>query len=192
MAVAGIVAHGGHYPSLGASHPPALRLERAIRDLWGLEADGSPDRRPWLDHGHWPTSRPAAKTPYPFLPVEGDGLHQIPVGAVHAGIIEPGHFRFTANGETIARLEQRLGYVHKGIERLFQGADVAKAARLAGRISGDSTVAFALAFARAVEAATGTELPPARTGCGRCWPNSSGSPTTSMISGSSATTPLMR
>ncbi len=160
MALAGIVAHGGRYPSLGAIHPPALRLERAIRDLRGLEADGSPDRRPWLDHGHWPTSRIAAKAPYPFLPVEGDGLHQIPVGPVHAGIIEPGHFRFTANGETVARLEQRLGYTHKGIERLFEGADLAKAAKLAGRISGDSTVAFALAFARAVEAATGTEPPP--------------------------------
>ena len=160
MAVASIVAHGGRYPSLGAVHPPALRLERAIRDLWGLDAQGSPDPRPWLDHGLWPASRSAAKAPYPFLPVEGDGLHQIPVGPVHAGIIEPGHFRFTANGETIARLEQRLGYVHKGIERLFEGADLARAARLAGRVSGDSTVAFALAFARSVEAATGTEPPP--------------------------------
>ena len=59
---------------------------------------------------------------YPFLPVEGEGLHQIPVGPVHAGIIEPGHFRFTADGETVVRLEQRLGYVHKGIERLMHGA----------------------------------------------------------------------
>ena len=93
-------------------------------------------------------------------PTEGDHLHQIPVGPVHAGIIEPGHFRFTANGETVVRLEQRLGYVHKGIESLMAGAGLEKAARLAGRTSGDSTVAYALAFARAVEAALVIETPP--------------------------------
>jgi len=98
--------------------------------------------------------------PYPFLPVEGESLHQIPVGPVHAGIIEPGHFRFAASGETVVRLEARLGYVHKGVESLMAGADLARAARLAGRISGDSTVAYALAFARAAEAATGLTPPP--------------------------------
>ncbi len=160
LAVASITAHGGHFPSLGAIHPPALRLERAIHDLWGLIPEGSRDLRPWLDHGSWPTSSSAAREPYRFLPVEGEGLHEIPVGPVHAGIIEPGHFRFTANGETVVRLEQRLGYVHKGIERLFEGADLDRGARLAGRVSGDSAVGFALAYARAVEAATGTEPPP--------------------------------
>ena len=79
---------------------------------------------------------------------------------MHAGIIEPGHFRFTANGETVVRLEQRLGYVHKGIESLMAGATLEQAARLAGRTSGDSTVAYALAFARAVEAALGIAVPP--------------------------------
>jgi Ni,Fe-hydrogenase III large subunit len=78
---------------------------------------------------------------------------------VHAGIIEPGHFRFTANGETVVRLEARLGYTHKGTEALMRGADLARAARLAGRVSGDSTVAYALAFSRAVEAAAGAEVP---------------------------------
>jgi Ni,Fe-hydrogenase III large subunit len=97
---------------------------------------------------------------YAFLPSEGEGLHQIPVGPVHAGIIEPGHFRFTANGETVVRLEQRLGYVHKGIEGLMAGATLEQAARLAGRTSGDSTVAYALAFAHAVEAALEIEVPP--------------------------------
>jgi Ni,Fe-hydrogenase III large subunit len=87
-------------------------------------------------------------------------LHQIPVGPVHAGIIEPGHFRFTANGEAVVRLEERLGYVHKGIEHLLAGATLERAARLAGRLSGDSTVAYALAFAQAVEAATATDVPP--------------------------------
>ena len=79
---------------------------------------------------------------------------------MHAGIIEPGHFRFSCNGETVVRLEERLGYVHKGIDGLMQGAPLEKAARLAGRISGDSTVATSLAFARAVEAALGIEPPP--------------------------------
>ena len=92
--------------------------------------------------------------------MEGEGLHQIPVGPVHAGIIEPGHFRFTADGETVVRLEQRLGYVHKGIDHLLHGATLRQAARLAGRTSGDSTVAYAFAFARAVEAALGIEPPP--------------------------------
>ena len=88
------------------------------------------DARPWLDLGFWgvqhplgdASTAPATAPPYPFLPAEGEGLHQIPVGPVHAGIIEPGHFRFTANGETVVRLEQRLGYVHKGIESLMAGA----------------------------------------------------------------------
>jgi Ni,Fe-hydrogenase III large subunit len=79
---------------------------------------------------------------------------------VHAGIIEPGHFRFSCNGETVVRLEERLGYVHKGTERLMIGASLDRAAKLAGRVSGDSTVAYALAFARAVEAALGIEPPP--------------------------------
>ena len=106
--------------------------------------------------------RPARGAPagYAFLPAEGESLHQIPVGPVHAGIIEPGHFRFTANGETVVRLEERLGYVHKGIEALMAGASIERAAVLAGRVSGDSTVAYALAFARAVEAALGVEVPP--------------------------------
>jgi len=157
----------GSYPSVGARHPPALRLERAIRDLFGLQAAGSPDTRPWLDLGFWDVRHPLGKqesghksAPYTFLPTEGEGLHQIPVGPVHAGIIEPGHFRFTANGEHVVRLEQRLGYVHKGIESLMAGASLDDAAKLAGRTSGDSTVAYAFAFARAAEAALQVRAPP--------------------------------
>jgi Ni,Fe-hydrogenase III large subunit len=141
------------YPSVGAQHAPAIRLERAARDLYGLDPIGLPDTRPWLDHGANPTA-------YPFLPVEGESLHQIPVGPVHAGIIEPGHFRFTADGETVVRLEQRLGYVHKGIDHLLHGATIEQAARLAGRTSGDSTVAYAFAFASAIEAALSIDAPP--------------------------------
>jgi len=154
------------FPSIGRTHPPAIRLERAVRDLYGIEPEGLPDQRPWLDHGKWPVRQPLGKRTasaaegdrYSFLPAEGDGLHQIPVGPVHAGIIEPGHFRFTASGETVVRLEERLGYVHKGIDSLMRGASIDTAARLAGRVSGDSTVAYATAFARAVEAALGVTI----------------------------------
>jgi len=168
IAVITVACPEGHFPSVGMMHPPAIRLERAIRDLWGLEPIGTPDARPWLDLGFWSVQHPlgarrdaaGARAPYAFLPTEGEGLHQIPVGPVHAGIIEPGHFRFTANGETVVRLEERLGYVHKGIEGLMAGATLDKAARLAGRVSGDSTVAYALAFAQAVEAAQEIKPPP--------------------------------
>jgi len=156
----------GRYPSIGAKHAPAIRLERAIGDLFGLDAVGATDARSWLDLGFWDVRYPlggkgAAQppAPYAFLPAEGDGLHQIPVGPVHAGIIEPGHFRFTANGEHVVRLEQRLGYVHKGIEGLMAGASLEQAAKLAARTSGDSTVAYSYAFAQAAEAALGVQPP---------------------------------
>ncbi|RMD91800.1 MAG: hydrogenase expression protein HypE, partial [Alphaproteobacteria bacterium] len=166
VAVARVKARKGAIPSIGRLHAPAQRLERAAADLFGLTFSDSPDERPWLDHGRWEIAHPLGKaTPrsgeqrYPFLPVEGESLHQVPVGPVHAGIIEPGHFRFTAQGETVVRLEERLGYVHKGVERLMQGADLARGAELAGRLSGDSTVACAWAFAQAAEAALGVAPP---------------------------------
>jgi Ni,Fe-hydrogenase III large subunit len=167
----GVVTHEfghGRFPSVGAIHPPAIRFERAIRDLYGFEPVGLWDLRPWLDFGAWDVMQPLSAhpeaapwtSPFVFLPAEGENLHQIPVGPVHAGIIEPGHFRFTANGETVVRLEQRLGYVHKGIETLMVGASLERGSKLAGRTSGDATVAYALAFARAAEAALGFEAPP--------------------------------
>ncbi len=161
----------GRFPSVASVHPPALRLERAIRDLFGLTPVGLPDKRPWLDHGRWGVQHPLGASQsalpqdqgYAFLQAEGPPMHQVPVGPVHAGTIEPGHFRFTASGETVVRLEERLGYTHKGTLSLMIGAPIAHAARLAGRASGDSTVAYALGFARAVESAIGLEVP-ARAG----------------------------
>jgi Ni,Fe-hydrogenase III large subunit len=162
------VRHAG-FPSIGRHHPPALRLERAIRDLHGYQPVANPDLRPWLDHGAWGVriplsagSSPASRrdsADYEFLKVEGEGLHEIPVGPVHAGIIEPGHFRFTANGETVVRLEERLGYVHKGVDKLLTEAEMERAQRVIARVSGDSTVAYSFAFARAVEAALDIEVP---------------------------------
>ena len=170
----------GTYPSVARRCPAAVRPERAIRDLFDLRAAGAEDQRPWLDHGRWGIAAPLRRRPpeeapgaasaaesseasaaesYRFLEARGEGLHQIPVGPVHAGIIEPGHFRFTASGEAVVRLEERLGYVHKGVESLMDGASLVDAARLAGHVSGDSSVAYSIAFARAVEAALEWEIP---------------------------------
>ena len=167
LAVVSLPCASGRFPSVGRFHAPAIRLERAVRDLFGLVPEGAPDTRSWLDHGRWNVRDPLGvagiddgSTAYAFLPSEGESLHQIAVGPVHAGIIEPGHFRFTANGETVVRLEERLGYAHKGVESLIQGTTLGHAAKLAGRVSGDSTVAYALAFARAAEAALDIEVSP--------------------------------
>ena len=169
IAVVSFTCADGSFPSVARAHPPALRLERTIHDLFGLEAKGAGDNRPWLDHGAWGGRFPLGKNkrdsagkaePYRFLSAEGEALHQVAVGPVHAGIIEPGHFRFTANGEHVVRLEQRLGYVHKGIDAMLLGASLDQAAPLACRTSGDSTVAYGYAFARAVEAAWQFEAPP--------------------------------
>ncbi len=167
VAVASLECPNETFPSVGALHPPAIRLERAIHSLYGLDPVGAPDARPWLDFGCWDVTYPlGARIPapktrpsYAFLPAEGENLHQIAVGPVHAGIIEPGHFRFTAAGEPVVRLDQRLGSAHKGIESLMAGATIERAARLAGRMSGDSTVAYAIAFAHAVEAALNVAVP---------------------------------
>ncbi|HXW27570.1 MAG TPA: hydrogenase expression protein HypE [Xanthobacteraceae bacterium] len=167
-AVVSVAASDNAFPSIGRHHAPALRPERVIRDLYGLVPTGIPDERAWLDHGAWGVAAPlGARAPAPlrdpadyrFLAVHGHGLHQIPVGPVHAGIIEPGHFRFTANGETVARLEERLGYVHKGIDALLVDAELARAGRIVARASGDETVALSFAFARAVEAALDIDVP---------------------------------
>ncbi len=167
-AVVSLAVQDGSFPSVGKHHPPAIRLERAITDLYGYAPVGAPDTRAWLDHGAWGIRAPLGAhetsvlrdpTDYEFQPVRGEGLHQIPVGPVHAGIIEPGHFRFTANGEIVARLEERLGYVHKGIDSLLTNADAERAARVVARASGDSTVALSFAFALAFESARRVVVP---------------------------------
>ncbi|MCO6419177.1 nickel-dependent hydrogenase large subunit [Siccirubricoccus sp. KC 17139] len=169
LGLASLAVAEGRYPALSPVRPGAVRFERMIRDLWGLVAEGASDLRPWLDHGRWPVTapqaaRPAANAlppPQPeFLPVEGEGVHQIPVGPVHAGIIEPGHFRFHVQGETVVRLEERLGYLHKGVIGLMLDKPARTAARFAARLSGDSTVAHGWAFAMAVEAALEVAVPP--------------------------------
>jgi len=163
------------YPGIADIYPAANRMQRAAYDLLGIHAQDASDHRKWLRHRAWPggvfplrkdfdtASRfPQADDRYPFVKVEGEGVHEIPVGPVHAGTIEPGHFRFSIVGEKILRLEERLAYKHKGIEKRFEAMTLEEGARLAGRVSGDSTVAYAWAYAMAVEGVTGTE-PPSRS-----------------------------
>ena len=164
---------GATYPDLSPVFYFAGRMQRALADLLGLTAEEVPDRRPWLNHGAWPygyhplLSNSTGKevfddcdvTDYPFVHVQGEGVHEIPVGPVHAGIIEPGHFRFSVVGEKVLRLEKRLGYTHKGIEKRFTQLPPEGAHLLAGRVSGDSTVACAWAYCMALENAADAEVP---------------------------------
>src|SRR5258706_2491780 len=161
-----------NYPELSGLFPAANRMQRALFDLLGIVAEGTEDRRPWLRHGAWsegefPLRRDFSAAAdaneqerYAFVRVEGDGVHEIPVGPIHAGIIEPGHFRFSIVGEKVLRLEERLGFTHKGIDKRFEDFTIADGYRLAGRVSGDSTVAFAWAYAQAAEALLAVVPPP--------------------------------
>ncbi|MCX5562823.1 NADH-quinone oxidoreductase subunit C [Streptomyces sp. NBC_00038] len=159
-------------PSLAHLSFPAGRFEREMHDLHGIVPLDHPQPRRLVRHFHWPrgwypmhpdAGDPPAfgeqEGPYPFLEVTGDGVYEIPVGPVHAGLIEPGHFRFSVVGETILKLKARLWFVHKGIEKLFQGRSIAAGLPLAERISGDTAVGHALAYCLAVEEATGTAVP---------------------------------
>jgi Ni,Fe-hydrogenase III large subunit/Ni,Fe-hydrogenase III component G len=160
------------YPGLEEFFPGASRMQRAVADLSGLYST-DPDRRPWLRHAAWPPDyRPLIDPPpppqglveagidaYRFVRVEGEGVHEIAVGPVHAGTIEPGHFRFSVVGEKVLRLEERLGYAHKGIERRFTEFPILEGARLAARVCGDSAVAYSWAYCQALEGMSNVEIP---------------------------------
>lgn len=163
-------------PSQATVYPAASRSERHTRDMFGIHFTDHPDNRRWTRHQAWPEysfplrkdfpvqGAPEAITPpdkdYPFVKSYGAGTYEIPVGPVHAGIIEPGHFRFQAVGELILNLEERLGYVHKGIEKIAEGRTPEALARLAGRVSGDTTVGHCWAACMAMEQAAGVRIPP--------------------------------
>jgi Ni,Fe-hydrogenase III large subunit/Ni,Fe-hydrogenase III component G len=160
------------YPDLAHIFPQADRMQRAVFDLLGIRANDAVDDRQWLRHNAWAkdefplrkdfsrhTLSPLAHDVYPFIRVEGEGVHEIPVGPIHAGTIEPGHFRFSIIGERVLKLEQRFGYAHKGTEKRFEGMDFATGAKLAGRVSGDSHSAYTWAYCMAVETATASAVP---------------------------------
>ena len=181
-----LAEHGGAYlalrtrapaamptvPSIAGVFPAADRMERHAHDLFGLCFEGQPDARRWTRHQAWSAEqfplrrefplagRPLEVTPpdrdYPCAVARGAGVHEIPVGPVHAGVIEPGHFRFLAVGEEVLNLEERLGYVHKGIEKIACDRDPAGLARLAARVSGDSAAAHGWAACMAMERAAVT------------------------------------
>ncbi|TCO61941.1 NADH-quinone oxidoreductase subunit C [Actinocrispum wychmicini] len=151
-------------PSLAALSFPAGRFEREMHDLFGIVPTGHPLPRRLVRHFHWPQGWHPMLTdagepprfgdvdgPYPFRTVEGPGVYEILVGPVHAGMIGPGHFRFSVVGETILNLKARLWFVHRGLEKLFQGRRPEQALELAERVSGDTTVGHSLAFCQAIE-----------------------------------------
>jgi Ni,Fe-hydrogenase III large subunit/Ni,Fe-hydrogenase III component G len=177
LLIIGLPTAEATFPDVSDIFPAANRMQRAIHDLLGVTAGNAADERKWLRHAAWradefplrrnfvarnpsPVTAKGEADNYPFVQVGGEGVHEIPVGPVHAGTIEPGHFRFSIVGEGILRLEERLGYKHKSIEKRFESMTLAEGARLAGRVSGDSTVAYAWAYAMAVEAVTAVAPPP--------------------------------
>jgi Ni,Fe-hydrogenase III large subunit/Ni,Fe-hydrogenase III component G len=159
-------------PSLASVSFPAGRFEREMRDLYGITPVDHPLPRRLVRHQHWPQGWYPMRAdagppppfgsqdePYPFITVDGPGVYEIPVGPIHAGMIEPGHFRFSVVGETILKLKARLWFVHRGIEKLAEGREVTEVQPLVERISGDTAVGHATAFCLAVEQALDWPVP---------------------------------
>ncbi len=188
------------YPDLAVVFPAANRMQRAAFDLVGIASEAE-DQRPWVWQASWPIDRyplrrdfeaspkwQPGEEEYAFVRVEGDGVHEIPVGPVHAGIIEPGHFRFQVVGEKVLRLEERLGFVHKGIEKRFEAMTAATGHRLAGRVSATAPSPTRGRTHRRSKRSPASSHRRARCGCARSCSSASASPTTSAISATSATT----
>ncbi len=161
-----------HFPSHSVDIPALNWQEREIQDMFGIQSDDHPNPRRVALHDNWPDVHPLRKefsltTVLPefegerhiYRPALGEGVFQIPVGPVHAGIIEPGHFSFAVAGEPILYLQLRMFYTHKGTEKLFEGMPVERAVFLAESISGDSSFSHGTAFCQAVERAGAIELP---------------------------------
>jgi Ni,Fe-hydrogenase III large subunit/Ni,Fe-hydrogenase III component G len=162
------------FPSIAAKHPAANWFEREVMDYFGLVPEGHPNPERVALHDDWPEGAwalrkdfdPDTQVPrvegsfHPFRPVTGEGVFQVPVGPVHAGIIEPGHFRFGVAGEPVLYLQLRLFYVHKGIEKRFERLPWPHTLFLAESISGDTAVGHALAYSHAIERLAGVEVPP--------------------------------
>jgi Ni,Fe-hydrogenase III large subunit/Ni,Fe-hydrogenase III component G len=160
------------FTSITPSVHAAQWYEREIRDLFGLIPQGHPDLRRLVRHEHWPKGTHPLKKDFPwdktigrqqgeyrFRHIEGEGVFEVPVGPIHAGIIEPGHFRFSVAGEPIMQLEVRHFWKHRGIEKLFEQQTLTAAIALAERVSGDTTIGHSLAYCQAVETLLHVEVP---------------------------------
>ena len=160
----------GPIPSATTITPAAAWYERELHDQYGIECEGHPDLRPLLFHENWPaqvhpmiddvSNVPWAEEQYRFLKVQGEGVCEVPVGPVHAGIIEPGHFRFSVVGDTVLHLELRHFYTHKGTEKLFENTPVIDGVIIAESVSGDNCFSHAVAYCQAIENAFGISVPP--------------------------------
>ena len=160
------------FPSITPHLHAAKWYEREIRDLFGLIPVGHPDMRRLVRHEHWPRGSHPLKKDFPwdttlgrvqgqyaFRKIQGEGVFEVPVGPIHAGIIEPGHFRFSVAGEPIMQLELRHFWKHRGVEKLFEQLQLTDAAPLSERVSGDTSVGHSLAYCQAVETLLGMEVP---------------------------------
>jgi Ni,Fe-hydrogenase III large subunit len=161
----------GHYPAISPAIPAAAWYERMVHDLWGHQAAGAADLRPWLDHGNWPLSPPMSTRPEPRQNqpprLEGpdhDDDMLLPRGPVWGQLEEAAHLRLTLRGPTILRAEALLGFAHKGTMTLMRGKSPRAAARFAARLSADATVAHSVAFAQATESAMDVTIPPRSVG----------------------------
>jgi Ni,Fe-hydrogenase III large subunit len=161
------------YPSISSLVPAAAWDEREVKDLFGIVPLGHPDPRRLVLHERWPRGYhplrkdvatgirpPDADRRFVAFEVHGEGVYQLPVGPIHAGIIEPGHFRFSAIGERVLHLDARLGFVHRGLEKIVEGRTFGAAAPIVERACGVCSVTHALAYAEAVERLTATDVPP--------------------------------
>ena len=160
------------FPSITPSLHAAKWYEREIRDLFGLIPVGHPDLRRLVRHEHWPKGSHPLKKDFPwdrvlervqgqyaFRKIQGEGVFEVPVGPIHAGIIEPGHFRFSVAGEPIMQLELRHFWKHRGVEKLFERQQLTEAVPLSERVSGDTSVGHSLTYCQAVETLLGMEVP---------------------------------
>ncbi|MCX5724688.1 MAG: NADH-quinone oxidoreductase subunit C [Nitrospirae bacterium] len=160
------------FPSITPHIHAAKWYEREIRDLFGLIPQGHPDLRRLVRHEHWPTGTHPLKKDFSwdhvmgrqqgeqhFRRIEGEGVFEVPVGPIHAGIIESGHFRFSVAGEPIMQLELHHFWKHRGVEKLFEQHALTDAVPLAERVSGDTTVGHGLAYCQAVESLLHLDVP---------------------------------
>ena len=169
--IAAVPADAPSYPAVSAVMPAAAWCERELRDMLGVVPLGHPDPRPLVAHDGWPAgTHPLQKSftepaEWPWAPrftvptVEGEGVFEIPVGPIHAGIIEPGHFRFSSVGESVLALDVKLGWTWRGLEKLAEGATLERGLELAERVCGSCAFAHALAWCNAVEELAGIPVP---------------------------------